>query len=300
MAESKGGFNGPRPRYWLRRFVLLMVLLIPAVAWGGWRMLNGGLVEPDPGALPAPRVEPERPVYVLVIGVDERPDKDDPGRSDTLILVRLAPAARAVHVVSIPRDTMARVRGEPERINVAYSIGGPELAARSVADLLRLPVVYYVKVNLQGFVEIIDRLGGIELEVEDDYYYHDPYQDLTISLAKGHQVLDGDKALQYVRLRYDGAANDDISRIGRQQKFMQAVRAKLIASPLRAPALVTVLRRYVTSNIPERDQLQLATKLFEARDSVEVLTLPGEPDDSEGTWAFDREAWKALIETWPR
>lgn len=288
----------PRPRYWLRRLAVLSLLLAPVLIYLGWRWLNSGLLVTAHGAPPAPRVSRTEPVYVLVLGVDERPDKDDPGRSDTMILVRLSQETEAAHIISIPRDTVTFVKAERDRINSAYLIGGAELAASTVSDLLQVPVPYYVKVNLQGFEAIIDQLGGISLDVERDYYYHDPYQNLLIDLKKGPQVLTGKKALHYVRLRYDGAANDDLSRISRQQKFMQAVKSKLVTSPLKVPSLVSTMRRYITTNIPEQDQLTVANLLFGARDNLTILTLPGNVDDATGTWHFSRTQWKAMVEAW--
>lgn len=289
-----------RPRYWLRRLVLISLLLLPLLAYGGWRWLQSGLIAAEPGAASAPPIaNTAEPIHVLVLGVDERIDQDDPGRSDTMILVRLSRTVNEAHAISIPRDTTANFRGQEERINTAYSVGGAELSAQAVSGLLNVPVPYFVKVNLHGFIEIIAYLGGIEMEVEQDFYYHDPYQDLTIDLKGGYQTLSGEQALHYVRLRYDGVANDDISRIGRQQRFMQAVRDKLLASPLKLPGLVGAARRHVTTNIPEQDQLTLATMLFEARQNLTLLTLPGEPDDDTGDWVFDRAAWQETIADWP-
>lgn len=290
----------PKARYWLRRLLIIGFLIIPTLVFAGWHLLYGGLIATDPGAATAPRVPPKTPIYVLVLGVDERPEREDPGRSDTMMLVRLSRTAEAAHVVSIPRDTLADIRGRSGKVNTAYSIGGPELSAQTVSQLLHVQVPYYVKVNLEGFVEIIDQLGGIDLDVERDYYYHDPYQDLTISLSKGPQRLTGEQALQYVRLRYDGAANDDISRIKRQQKFLQAVRERLVKSPLKAAGAVSTLRKHVTTNIPDKDQLALASMLFDARDNLSVLTLPGHPDDETGNWLFDRDDWQETMETWPQ
>ena len=103
------------------------------------------------------------------------------------------------------------------KLNAAYAWGGPDLATRTVSDLLGLPVAHYVKVNLAGFRRLVDLIGGVPMYIEAPMRYVDPDDNLVIDLQPGHQVLDGDRAEQYVRFRSD-AAGDDLSRIRRQQR----------------------------------------------------------------------------------
>src|SRR5690606_33232027 len=99
----------------------------------------------------------------------------------------------------------------------------------TVGNLLDLDIQYYVFVDFQGFINLIDAIGGVEFEVEKNMYYHDPADpEYTIDLKKGLQVLDGDKALQYVRFRYDTLG--DYTRTGRQRELMKAIAKKMLTA----------------------------------------------------------------------
>lgn len=286
-----------KPNYWMRRLMLLLVLLLPLGLWRGWVYLNSALPIEAEGS--APPVDTTRPVYVTLIGVDER--EHDIGRSDTLILVRIDPKTSRLDVVNIPRDTLVTFKsGKQSKINAAYSIDGAPFVTEVVQDLLGIPRPYYVTLNFKAFEEIIDYLGGVEIDVEKHYQYEDPYQDLYIDIPAGRQRLDGETALQYVRLRYDGVTNSDIARIERQQKFINALKER-VASPsawFRATDLMTTLRKHVKTNIPQADQLKLAQALFQARNSLKMQTLPGQPDDATGNWILDRQAWSKVVADW--
>lgn len=285
-----------RPNYWLRRLMVLLLLLSPALIWLGLSALRQGIL-PAEGS--APRVAANKPVYVLALGVDRR--TEDTGRSDTIILVRLDPTAQSLHLIHIPRDTEVSLpEGGQSKINAAYAEGGPELVTRVVARLLDIPQPYYVSVDFASFEAIIDALGGVEITVDQHYQYEDPYQDLYIDIPPGRQVMYGRTALQYVRLRYDGATNSDIGRIQRQQQFIQALQAKLTdpSAWWKAKDLFKILRQYVTTNIPEADQLRLVESAFAARGNLKMDVLPG--DFAGADWVLDQARWKDLVQSWNR
>lgn len=285
-----------RPNYGLRRLMLLLLLLVPVAIYAFFARAHSVVtVKPEASA---PRVEKAKPVYVLLLGVDER--KDDVGRSDTMILVRLGREPAEIDLVSIPRDTRITLDGKQTKVNAAYPNGGASQVAEVVSDLLEIPKPYYVKVNLEAFEQIIDHLGGVAITVDRDYYYEDPYQDLVIDIKEGPQVMDGETALKFVRLRYDGVTNGDIARINRQQQFMQAVQAKFTdpSSWVRIPQLIGTMKANVATNLPEKDQLPLAQALFAARGTIEMMTLPGLPDDPTGDWLLDSAKWSEVRDGW--
>ena len=107
---------------------------------------------------------------ILLSGVDE-----SAGGSDTNILVAVDAANDRIYGVSIPRDTKAIVNGKERKINAAYAIGGMDLLADVVSEQLGIPVDYTVKVDLKGFEELVDELGGVEFKVPIDMDYDDPY-----------------------------------------------------------------------------------------------------------------------------
>lgn len=286
-----------RPKYWLRRLMVLLLILSPGLLWLGCSALQRGLTLPAEGS--APRVAANQPVYVVALGVDRR--TEDSGRSDTIILVRLDPTTQTLDLIHIPRDTEVSLpEGGPSKINAAYAEGGPELVTQVVGRLLDIPQPYYVTVDFASFEAIIDALGGVEITVDQHYQYEDPYQDLYIDIPPGRQVMYGRTALQYVRMRYDGVTNSDIGRIERQQQFIQALQAKLTdpASWWKAKDLFKIVRQYVTTNIPEADQLQLVESAFAARGNLKMEILPG--DFAGADWVLDQGRWKDLVRSWNR
>ncbi|MEW8977621.1 MAG: LCP family protein [Symbiobacterium sp.] len=299
----------------MRRFLAgaaLGFVLSLSLAGLAWRLLNPppaapappadtGLVRLDVGAEPPePAQAAAEPVYVLVMGVDERPG--DRGRSDTMLLVRAG--AGPLRVLSLPRDTRVVLEGVGEaKLNAAYAWGGPELAMQAVSRLLGLPVRYYVKVNLSGFRALVDLMGGVPLEVEAPMYYVDPYDNLVIDLKPGHQVLDGDRAEQYVRFRND-AMGDDLSRIRRQQRFLRAAaRQALQPSNLpRLPALLATAARHVETNLPLSEQVRLTAAAIQASHRGDLITetLPGRAEYVNGISYFlhDPAGVQRLLAVW--
>ena len=275
--------------------MVLLVLLLPVAVWQGWAFMQAVPITPE---ATAPRVTHTQPVYVAIMGVDER--EHDVGRSDTLLLMRLDGKGQSVQVINIPRDTrIAASDGDRAKINSAYAGGGAKETTRVLANLLGIPQPYYVTINFQAFEELVDLVGGVELTVENHYVYDDPFQDLHIDIPAGHQSLDGRTALHYVRLRYDGVTNSDIARIERQQQFMKAFLAKVPSNWTRIPGMITSLRKYLRTNIPEGDQLTLVRALWSARDQVTMQTLPGTAvEDETGDWLLDQAKWNEVKRTW--
>lgn len=203
---------------------------------------------------------------VMIMGVDER--VDDVGRSDTLMIATVDPKKKSASLLSIPRDTRVHVPGYGyDKINVAYSLGGHQLTQDTVEEFLDTPVEHYVLVKVPAFKRIIDAIGGVDIDVEKRMYYVDEWDDdggLVIDLQPGWQHMDGKTAITYVRYRDE---EGDIGRIGRQQKFMQAVMDQVL-SPSIIPRLPAIIREVMTSvetDLSFRQCLELAGALKEAQ-----------------------------------
>jgi len=147
----------------------------------------------------------------LLIGTDRR-TKEEAGRSDVMILTHLDPKNKKITLLSIPRDTRVEIPGHGyDKINAAFnsdyfSDGGIALSIKTVANLLGVDskdIPYYAIVNFDGFVKIIDALGGVTIDVKERMYYRSWTGDVKIDLKPGVQHLDGKKALEYVRFRHD-------------------------------------------------------------------------------------------------
>ncbi|HHW14080.1 MAG TPA: LCP family protein, partial [Firmicutes bacterium] len=145
-----------------------------------------------------------KPVTILVVGVDSR--REDIGRTDTILLATYNPPAQRFQAVWIPRDTRVLVPGYNyfQKVNAAYSLGGVDLTRRTIEDLLGVKIDYHLLVDFKGFVEVVDSMGGVTVDVPKRMDYDDNAQDLHIHLAPGKQRLSGTEALGFVRYRSDG------------------------------------------------------------------------------------------------
>lgn len=215
---------------------------------------------------------------ILVCGVD-----DGNGGSDTMILVSVDAKKSAIHCVSIPRDTLIDVDWSVKKINASYNRGGVELVAEKVAELLGVPVDFTVEVDLQGFIELVDAIGGVDFEVPLDMNYDDPYQDLHIHVSKGLQHLDGQTAMGVVRFRHNndgsGYGTQDIGRIGTQQAFLKAVAKKMLStiSPDDFGTYAKLFKQYVRTELTVNNLLWLGQQTLAAgTDNIHFYTLPGD------------------------
>ncbi len=241
-------------------------------------------------------------VNVLILGIDDG-DSDAAGaakRSDTMIVASVDPQDGAVNMLSIPRDTRVAIPGRSgyDKITHAYAYGGPQLAVRTVEDFLGIRINYYVTMDWQGFINIVDILGGVDLYVEQNMNYDDPYGGLSIHLKKGYQHLDGEKAGQYVRFRHDELG--DIGRVQRQQRFLKAMTDEMfqVGTLFKLPALTASLRQYVSTDMPPLMTLRLANTLTGFKDGgLRAELLPGNFATIDGLsyWVPDKEGTKALV-----
>jgi LCP family protein required for cell wall assembly len=238
---------------------------------------------------------------ILVLGVDARMG-DERSRSDTMLLVSIDPKLNKVAVVSILRDTRVEIQGSHlDKICTANYVGGPEYAVEVVEKLMNRDIQYYVKMDFNGFRDIIDTLGGVNINVP--WRMYKPSED--IDLYPGLQKLDGRQALAFVRFR--DYINADVDRASQQQEFIKAL-SKEILQPktiTKLPALMKEINKCVETNLKTSDMLKMATWApgFNA-DSVITQTIPGyfyDKRDDEGNllvsyWVADKDKLGTLVD----
>ncbi len=174
-------------------------------------------------------------VTVLVLGIDERQQERGPFRTDTMILLTLDPTTLQAGILSIPRDLWVPIPGYKEggnRINTAHFLGdlydhpggGPALAMETVEYNLGVPIDYYARLNFQGFITLVDLIGGIDIYVEetihDNAYPDGSYGTEVLHIEAGQHHFNGEKALKYARTRH---GSSDFERARRQQKVLLAI-----------------------------------------------------------------------------
>lgn len=243
--------------------------------------------------------KPDDVSYVMLLGVDRR--ADDVGRSDTLMVAAVDLTQSTAALLSIPRDTRVDIKGHGfDKINHAYAFGGHELTQRTVEELLDVKMDHYIIVDTKSFERIIDAIDGVDINVEKRMFYEDPWDDdggLVIDLYPGEQHLDGRRAIQYVRYR-DGEG--DIGRIGRQQKFMQAVLTKIISPEIlpHLPKLIQEASSMLETDMSVPQMLEFANLMKDVHDSgLAAQMVPGQPAflDEVSYWIPDITDVRALL-----
>lgn len=169
-----------------------------------------------------------------------------------------------ISMLWIPRDSRVAIPGQGwNKIGHAYAYGGSKLSEQTVANLLGVPIDYYVAINMDGFQKVVDTLGGVDINVEKRMYYYDPYDEGEvdngglIDLKPGMQHMDGNVALQYVRFRHDETG--DIGRIERQQKFAKALLADVITPSVipKVPKVIKEANAVFQTDMPVSEMLKL-------------------------------------------
>jgi LCP family protein required for cell wall assembly len=221
---------------------------------------------------------------------------DGPPRTDTLILITIDPGTRTAGMLSIPRDLWVDIPGFGyHKINQAYFLGeanrtdggGAGLAMETVANLLEVPIQYYAHIDFNAFVQFIDEIGGVKLDVPEPMVV-DPTGDNNTRLLKpGMQTLPGDIALAYARAR--NTAGSDFDRSQRQQQVIMAVRQRILSFELlpsllaKAPVLYTQLSSGVTTNLSLQQIIQLAWMAYQVPEGNITRTAIGVNQITFGT-----------------
>lgn len=210
----------------------------------------------------------------------------DGGRADTIMFVSYSPSDQLLDVISIPRDTYHPVEGHnlsgQKKINAVYGFkdGGGSVGMKgAVQDVLNVPVDYYVKLNYNGVENIIDVLGGVEINVFKHLKYDDPWSKppLHIDIPAGKQVLNGENAIKYLRWRKnnDEPGDGDIGRIQRQQEFVIAAAKKAFSFKL--PVVIKTTFNYIRTDMALDSMLYYGTTATDFKFSeLKTYKLPGD------------------------
>ncbi|MEI3362226.1 MAG: LCP family protein [Oscillospiraceae bacterium] len=236
---------------------------------------------------------------ILVSGVD-----DHNGGSDTNILVAVDAENNYIYGVSIPRDTKSIIHGRNQKINYAYNAGGIDLLAQTISDQLGIPVDYTVSVDLQGFVALVDAIGGVTFDVPINMNYEDPYQNLYIHISKGVQRFSGADALKVVHFR-EGYATQDIGHMETQQNFLKAVAKQVltVGNLDKIDDFVKIFQTYVETDLTVGNLAWLGKEAIGmGADAMSFSTLPSEWHspyiylDTEATLALVNEYLNPYVE----
>ena len=213
---------------------------------------------------------PGQPTTAIVIGYDARPgDRGVESRSDTVMLIRADPQADTISMLSFPRDLVVEIpacRGHPSftgRINEAYTYCGPRGTLQTVKQLTGIPINYMVTVNFLGFREIVNKVGGVYLDIDHRYFNDNsglgPGETYAeIDLRSGYQHLSGADALSFVRFRH---TDSDLYRVARQQQFVKALKQQVSGfwSITKVPGIVNTITENVEVGVGGGKKIDVST-----------------------------------------
>jgi LCP family protein required for cell wall assembly len=236
------------------------------------------------------------PMTILLVGEDSGVSTESVGRSDAIVLVFLDPGRSKVSLISVPGNCQATIPGAGTGpIKDAGVKGGALLIQKTLEGLTNSKINHYLTLNYNGFKRLIDMIGGVEIEVPFKMYYTDRHGNYITGLEPGRQILNGEKALLYVR--YMDHATGEVGRLNRQQEFIKALAGKAFqpGNILDLVKLYNVFQQYTKTDLTATEALQLAKflqKMNPERD-LDTYTLPGYSELSQ--WQPDLVAIDQLM-----
>jgi polyisoprenyl-teichoic acid--peptidoglycan teichoic acid transferase len=224
-------------------------------------------------------LEQKQPFSVLMLGVDER--EGDSGRSDTMIVLTVNPNLNSIKMLSIPRDTRTEIvgRGTTDKINHAYAFGKEEMAMATVENFLDIPIDYVVKVNMEGFEDIVNAVGGIS--VDNAFSFSEEGHQFN----EGQITLDGEEALAYVRMRKQDPSGD----FGRQQRQRQVIKGVIdqgasFNSLTNFDSIFSALGNNVTTSMTFDEMIEIQKNYKDAAKNIEQIQLTGTGSTIDGIY----------------
>ncbi|MCR6112280.1 LCP family protein [Bacillus sp. A301a_S52] len=261
-----------------------MIFQVSSVTNDAQEELNRG----EKSALRDTVVDPvEDPISILFLGLDTR-EADLSGLTDAMILATFNPDEKTIKMVNIPRDSYVNIIGrEPmDKINHAHAFGGVDMTVDTVEHLLNVPVDYVVSLNFTAFMEIVDTIGGVEVDVPMPISDTDNATYGTIEIDEGLQTLNGEEALAYARMRKDDPRGD-LGRGDRQKDIIEAVikQSANFKTITNFNSLMESLGNNLRTNLGFSNLVSMHSYASEL-DNIDQLSLDGDNMMLEGIYYF--------------
>lgn len=313
---SDGRYTAVARKQRKRKRLLMAILIVLAAAVVAGAAIAGGFLSKISGnlnsgidsnlrSLLSGSSAASEPSYFLLLGTDEtasrdnNPDYAGAFRSDTIILARVDPVSQKVALVSIPRDTKVDLGDEygVQKINAASTLGGASLAVEAVENLTGVDIDHYAQVNIDGLKDIVDALGGIEVNVPVEI------NDKAAGghLDKGKQTLNGKQALILCRSRhtYDSVGSGDLYRAANQRLVLTAIVKKALSTdPATMASTVSAMSEHVTTDLSSTDILALAQAFrgFDTKSSMYTAAFPTTSSYEDDVWyeVADEDTWQQM------
>ncbi|MFO1443564.1 LytR family transcriptional regulator [Bacillus sp. Bva_UNVM-123] len=277
---------------WLRAIFITLLLIVISTAVYGYTIYKSltttveTMHEPLERKISEKRVEEitltkKEPFSVLILGVDER--KGDRGRSDTIIILTINPDQNSIKMLSIPRDTRTEIIGynKEDKINHAYAFGGVEMAMATMENFLDIPIDYYMKINMEGFKEIVDAVGGVTVNNDLDFTSDGTH------FPKGEITLNGAKALTFSRMRYEDARGD-FGRQLRQRQIIQAIikEGASLSSLTNYRTIFSALGNNIKTNLQFDEMVDIQRNYRAAAKQISQISIEGSDKKMNSIYYF--------------
>ncbi|EPY2302249.1 MAG: LCP family protein [Clostridium sp.] len=263
------------------------------------------------GKINTKKAEAGEPVNILVMGVDigdpGSKEASDPKRTDTMLVINYNPKTKNINMVSVPRDTRVTMNGKKIKINSAHAINGVNGSIAAVENLLGIEINNYAKIDYEGFRNVIDAIGGVEMDITRNMNYDDPSQNLHIHFQKGTTVhLDGKKAEEFFRWRKNnngtGFADGDLGRIENQHKFISKVVEKVKSPSIipKIPSILSTIPDYIETDMSPEEIIKYGYAVTKGdKSSINMITLQGEAKyiGNVSYFIYDREKNRDIVYT---
>lgn len=242
-------------------------------------------------------------ILVLMVGVDVNENNENPDftRTDTIMLCKINAETGKVDLLSIPRDSRIKVRDEFTKANHAHAYGGIGLTLKSLRDFLGLDIDYYVEINYDALVNIVDGMGGLKYKVPKGISIDHG----DVHIRPGINDMDGMDVLWYLRTRkiYN---NGDLGRVNAQQEFLKAIVNELVkkSKEISMTSLIETYFKDVKTNLPFSTMVEFANSMSNfSSDKFKTYTVPGEASMIDGISYYipDYEAtWDIVNKVFPK
>lgn len=283
-----------------KKIIISILLVVTAVATGSAAWVYNGIKAPEIRETSAEMRRTGSVVYdgerietqsldrregvftVLVAGIDKAS-----GNTDAIMLATFDTTAGKMSVLSIPRDTIIRVSRKNKKINSAYASHKGDIFSvyDEVESVTGIRPDKYVLVRTDGFVKLIDAIGGVKVDVPVDMHYKDPEQNLTIDIDKGKQTLNGYDSMGFMRYRKNYAMGD-IGRIQVQHTFIKALAEKILRPETipKIPKIAEIILENTETDLTLGNEIWLGKELvsMDFENDIRTDTLPGTPEYYKG------------------
>ncbi|GGD01165.1 LCP family protein [Enterococcus wangshanyuanii] len=230
----------------------------------------------------AVNIDAQEPFSVLLMGIDTGDlGRTEQGRSDTTMVVTINPKEKKSTMISLDRDILTEIvgYGTEDKLNHAYAFGGAKMAIDTVENLLDIPIDNYVSINMKGLKDLIDAVGGIEVDNPFEFTLD------GITVPKGHIKLDSETGLAYARMREEDPEGD-IGRQRRQREVVEKIVNKIISLDglTKYKQILNAVQDNVKTDLTWDNMVDIQKKYMPAFSNIDSLQLEGEGQEIGGIY----------------